>query len=45
MCINCEIRLDPYMTKEEIEPFLKAGCPLCNHFDCWRLVEGKLLKE
>ena len=38
-CKNCEVRLDPHMTKEEADYFLKAGCPLCHH-NAWQIVEG-----
>lgn len=43
MCQNCEVRLDPLMTKHEAHYFLKAGCPMC-HQRSWVLVEG-LIKE
>ncbi len=39
MCQNCGVRLDPLMSKEEAEYFLKAGCPMC-HQGSWVLVEG-----
>jgi hypothetical protein len=39
MCQNCGVRLDPLMTKEEADFFLKAGCPMC-HQTAWVLVEG-----
>ena len=38
-CQNCKIRLDPNMTKQEADYFLRAGCPLC-HQNSWVLVEG-----
>ena len=43
MCQNCEIRLDPHMTKHECDYFLKAGCPICHH-NSWVLVEGTYQK-
>ena len=43
MCQNCEVRLDPLMTKKEVDYFLKAGCPMCHHRS-WVLVEGTYQK-
>lgn len=36
-CANCKVRLDPLMTEEEAEYFLKNGCIVCHHV-AWRLV-------
>lgn len=38
-CKNCQVRLDPLMSKEEADYFLNAGCPIC-HQNCWQIVEG-----
>jgi Zn finger protein HypA/HybF involved in hydrogenase expression len=46
-CKNCKIRLDPLMTKDEADYFLKMGCPMCHH-NAWQIVEGiydKWIKE
>ena len=39
MCQKCNIRLDPLMSKEEADFYLKGGCPFCG-LNQWVLVEG-----